>query len=77
MIRSFQEMDPVCVDAVTGVLLSTLCDMNQMISRMQLTKRFFLQVKMWSFVQQHLLKTSKSIRELHSSAADVVHKVRE
>lgn len=66
-------MDPVCVDAVTGVLLFTLCDMSQM----QLTKRFSLQVKMWSFVQQHLLKTSKSIREFHSLAADVVHKVRE
>ncbi|XP_075884965.1 treslin isoform X4 [Nelusetta ayraudi] len=34
-------------------------------------------VKMLSFVQQHLLKTSKSIRELHSSAANVDHKVRE
>lgn len=54
------------MDAVTGV-----------ISPMQSTKSFSSQVKMWSFVQQHLLKTSKSIRELHSSAADVVHKVRE
>lgn len=30
-----------------------------------------------SFIQQHLLKTSKSIRELHSSDTNVDHKVRE
>ncbi|XP_078112732.1 treslin isoform X1 [Sander vitreus] len=36
-----------------------------------------LQVKTSRFVQQHLLKTSKSIRQLYGTAADVDSKVRE
>lgn len=44
---------------------------------MQWTEMYSLQVKVLSFIQQHLLKTSKSIRELHSSDTNVDHKVRE
>ncbi|XP_040895306.1 treslin isoform X2 [Toxotes jaculatrix] len=53
---------------------SILTGVQQLLSAV---KAFPLEVKTSLFVQQHLLKTSKSIRQLYGAAADADSKVRE
>ncbi|XP_044212796.1 treslin [Thunnus albacares] len=58
---------------------SLLTDVQQLLSAVKtfLVAESDLEVKTSLFVQQHLLKTSKSIRQLYGTAADVESKVRE